>query len=84
MERVVDVSELEPPEPLERILDGLAEMPPGDWLKVLHRREPFPLYGMLRNMGYVWSTVPGVKTAIEIFIWPEHEPPPPSVDTDLC
>lgn len=82
MERILDVSELEPPEPLERILDSLAEMAAGDWLKVLHRREPYPLYNMLRNMGYCWSTVPGKITAIEILIWPEEQEPPPGAE--LC
>ena len=43
MERVLDVSDLEPPEPLERILDALDQLGTGDWLHVRHRREPFPL-----------------------------------------
>jgi len=80
MERVIDVSKLEPPEPLERILDSLAEMAPGDWLKVLHHREPYPLYGMLRNMGYCWSTIPGEVTSIEILIWPEEQEAPPGAE----
>ncbi|MBU0500580.1 MAG: DUF2249 domain-containing protein [Gammaproteobacteria bacterium] len=82
MERILDVSTLEAPEPLERILDGLAEMSPGDWLRVLHRREPYPLYNMLRNMGYNWSALPGTITAIEILIWPEGQEPPPGAE--LC
>jgi uncharacterized protein (DUF2249 family) len=40
---------------MERILDALADLPPGDRLCVLHRREPYPLYDMLRRMGYRWE-----------------------------
>lgn len=76
MEQRIDVSDLEPPEPLERILDALADLPDGDWLRVKHRREPFPLYGMLRNMGYRWVTHCHAPDDFEILIWPESQPPP--------
>jgi len=71
MEQVIDVSDLEPPEPLERILDALADLPPGAWLRVLHRRDPVPLYRMLRDMGYYWETTSPVPGRFEILIWPE-------------
>lgn len=70
MEQRLDVSGLEPPEPLERILDALADLPEGDWLRVRHRREPHPLYGMLRNMDYRWYTVARSPDDFEILIWP--------------
>ena len=76
MEKMIDVSDLEPPEPMERILDQLADMRPDDWLRVRHRREPFPLYNLLKGMGYRWSTRRGETTAYEIYIWPEDQPPP--------
>jgi uncharacterized protein (DUF2249 family) len=41
---------------MERILDALADLPPGDRLSVIHRREPYPLYDLLRRMGYRWET----------------------------
>jgi TusA-related sulfurtransferase len=71
VERVLDVSALEPPEPLERIIDALAEMPPGQRLRVLHRREPYALYNMLRQMGYQWRTHGG-EGRYEILIWPSN------------
>lgn len=69
MERLLDVSELEPCEPLERSLDAVDELGPGDHLRVLHRREPFPLYRILTERGFAHRTVPGERTAFEIFIW---------------
>ena len=56
MEQRLDVSELEPPGPLEKILAALEQLPASDWLRVSHRREPFPLYNMLRQMDFVWDT----------------------------
>jgi len=51
----LDVSDLPPPEPLERTLDALAMLPPGDRLVLHHRRQPYPLYDLLRSMGYRWD-----------------------------
>ena len=76
MEQVIDVSALEPPEPLEQILDTLADLAPGDWLKVRHRRDPVPLYPMLRDMGYRWETAHLAPGEIEIVIWPADMPAP--------
>jgi hypothetical protein len=66
--QVLDVSSLEPPGPLERILDALTDLPQGQSLCVLHRREPFPLYDLLRPMGYRWRTR-GKEDRFEILIW---------------
>jgi uncharacterized protein (DUF2249 family) len=68
MEQLLDVSALPAPEPLERILDTLADLPAGGRLRVIHRREPFPLYGMLGRMGYAWRTQ-GAEGRFEILIW---------------
>jgi len=85
MERQLDVSELEAPEPLERILDALADLPDQDWLKVHHRRDPHPLYGMLRNMDYHWRTVSHGPDSFDILIWPaSFGPQPPDADTPSC
>lgn len=76
MEQIIDVSELEPPEPLEQILDALADLPDGGWLRVTHRRDPVPLYRMLRDMGYRWKTDCLATGRFEILIWPVDMPAP--------
>ncbi|MEO8136603.1 MAG: DUF2249 domain-containing protein [Betaproteobacteria bacterium] len=43
---------LDPPEPFERVVDALAEMPADATLRVLIHREPMPLYRMLDESGY--------------------------------
>ena len=52
MERQLDVRDRQPPEPLELILAELDELPAQDWLRVRHRRDPVPLYDILREMGF--------------------------------
>lgn len=69
------MSALPPPEPLERVLDALADLPAGDRLLVRHRREPFPLYDILRRMGYAWCTR-GENGSWRILIWPVGQDPP--------
>jgi uncharacterized protein (DUF2249 family) len=76
MEQVIDVSKLPPPEPMERILDALADLAEGDWLRVRHRRDPIPLYRMLRDMGYRWDTSCLAPDRFEILIWPKEMPRP--------
>lgn len=65
----LDVSELEPCEPLERALLAVSVLQSGDWLRMLHRREPFPLYQMLKKQGVCWHTRAGFSSAYEVFIW---------------
>lgn len=71
MEQLLDVSGLEPPEPLEQILDALADLPQGDWLRIKHRRDPVPLYSMLAKMDYQWETHHLGPDDFEILIWPK-------------
>jgi hypothetical protein len=80
VERRIDVSALEPPEPLTRILDALDDLDPDDWLRVRHRREPYPLYGMLRDMGFAWRTRWDAE-GLEMLVWHAgRAPPPPAAD----
>jgi len=65
----LDVSHLEPCEPMERILETLPIMTPGQYLRVLHSREPFPLYNILQNRGFEHCIITGSETPFELFIW---------------
>lgn len=55
-ERVVDARFLEPPEPMERALEAIDELAPGECLRVLIHREPFPLYRVMLQLGYSRTT----------------------------
>lgn len=52
----LDVRGLEPPQPMVRILEKLAELGPGARLRVRHHREPVFLYEKLRQRGYAART----------------------------
>ena len=51
-EILVDGRGLEPPEPMEKVLAAVDLLRPGQHIRFLIHREPFPLYGLLENMGY--------------------------------
>lgn len=68
-EVVIDVCGLEPPEPLERVLDALSRLEPGHRLRVVIGREPFPLYRILENNGYAYQTHSREDYLYDILIW---------------
>ncbi|MDX1593971.1 MAG: DUF2249 domain-containing protein [Gammaproteobacteria bacterium] len=65
----LDVSGLEPCEPLERTLAAAEALGPGEYLRVLHRREPLPLFPLLEQLGCAWHCRPGTETAYEVLVW---------------
>ena len=69
MQHLLDVSDLSPPEPLERVLDALADLPEGDSLRVRLPMEPVLLYPMLRSMGMIWKRQARRDTVVELLIW---------------
>lgn len=68
-ELILNVSDLEPPEPLERALDAIETLTAGQYLRMLHNREPFPLYTILEDTGFRYRVREGQETIFEIFIW---------------
>lgn len=52
----IDVCGLEPPEPLERTLEALSRLKPGQSLRMLIDREPRPLYAILARNGFSHET----------------------------
>jgi uncharacterized protein (DUF2249 family) len=55
-EILVDARWLEPPEPMEKIMQALALLRPGQSIRMLLHREPFPLYPLLAERGYGHAT----------------------------
>lgn len=48
----IDAREMQPPEPMERVLEALDELSPGDEIHLRLWREPFPLYRVLERNGF--------------------------------
>ncbi len=58
-ELFLDLRGMFPPEPMERVLDALAALLPGQQIRLLIEREPHPLFRILENNGYRYrSTQP--------------------------
>ncbi len=76
--RVLDVSQLEPPEPLQQALAAIDTLATGVCLCLLHRREPLLLFPILEQQGYDHLTcaTPHADTgvsAFRIYIWRRHD-----------
>ena len=65
----LDVRGLEPPEPLEKVRDALERLPAGERLCMLIDREPRPLYRILANNGFTYSTAALPGFLYEVTIW---------------
>ncbi|MCW8830592.1 MAG: DUF2249 domain-containing protein [Gammaproteobacteria bacterium] len=72
-EVLLDVSELPPPEPLTLTLEAAEQLKPGQYLRMLHRREPCMLFGNLDDCHFNYFQRKGVRTAVEVFIWAEDD-----------
>ena len=53
---LVDARDLEPPEPLEKVMQALDLLRPGQSIRLLLHREPFPLYPLLAEKGFRHDT----------------------------
>ena len=70
-EIVLDVRGMDPPEPLERVLETIDSFVPGDVLKLVIDCQPQPLYRILDRNGFAFREKPGTESLYEILIWRE-------------
>lgn len=68
-EIVLDVRGMEPPEPLERVLEAVDGFVPGDMLKLVIDCHPLPLFRILERNGFAYREAPGTEALYEITIW---------------
>ncbi len=68
-EIVVDGRGLAPPEPMEKVLAALDTLQPGQWVRFLIHRQPYPLYDILRRYHYRYETTEVGDGCREILIW---------------
>lgn len=74
-EILVDARGLEPPEPMEKVLQTLDLLRPGQSIRLLLHREPFPLYPLLAERGYRHATRMEADGSYVILIRPAGENP---------
>lgn len=68
IEIVLDVHDLQPPAPMEQALDALDKLNSGEYLKMIHRMQPFPLYNILAENNFRYLVKPG-NHGFDIYIW---------------
>jgi uncharacterized protein (DUF2249 family) len=68
-EITLDVRGMEPPEPLERVLEAIDGFVAGDRLKLIIDCRPQPLFRFLERNGFAYREDPGVESLREITIW---------------
>lgn len=67
-EIVLDVHNLPPPAPMEAAMDALDKLANGEYIKMIHRMQPFPLYGILVENGFNYKVQEGAA-GFDIYIW---------------
>jgi len=68
----LDVSDLEPPEPLVRVLAKVESLRKGEYMHVRHRREPCLLYPNLEKKGFDYMSCSN-GSDFHIFIWRKED-----------
>lgn len=68
-ERLLDVRDLAPPEPLERVLAALYALADTQYLRARLPREPYLLYPLLQEFGYTWRARVADGAGFELLIW---------------
>ena len=55
VETTLDARDLAPPEPFDRATEILRQLRPGHYLRMLHRRVPYPLFEFCRAMSLAYT-----------------------------
>jgi TusA-related sulfurtransferase len=71
----IDARGLEPPEPMEKVMQTLDLLRPGQCIRLLLHREPFPLYPILQSRGFRHDTAPQADGSYVILIRPANTAP---------
>jgi hypothetical protein len=72
-EKFLDASEMEPPEPFEQALALLAELQPGEYLRMAHRMIPYPLFEYCSEQRFEYRVQPGETARYDILIWHKQD-----------
>ena len=68
-EVLLEVHDLQPPLPMEMALDALDTLKTGEYIRMVHRMQPFPLYKILDENGFRYRVTISTKSAFDIYIW---------------
>jgi len=63
------VSELESPEPMIRILGAINSLESGEYILMLHRMTPTPLFRLIEKEGCCYKNIELEDGSVRIYIW---------------
>ena len=69
VETTLDARDMAPPEPFDRATAILRQLQPGQYLRMLHRRVPYPLFEFCRAMSLDYSVNEDDTVACEVIIY---------------
>jgi uncharacterized protein (DUF2249 family) len=67
---LIDARGLEPPRPFELVMEALCTLSPGDSVRLVIEREPYPLFRVLDRNGYRYEVRRGDDATYQIDITP--------------
>jgi uncharacterized protein (DUF2249 family) len=67
--KIIDARGLPPPQPFERVLEALLELPHGDKLKLIVPQEPVPLFRFLLRNNYAYRVENVAQGHCEVVMW---------------
>ena len=65
---ILDTSMLQPPLPMDMALEAIDKLETGQYIKMLHRMQPHPLYNILMDNGFKYK-IHSTDELFEIYIW---------------
>ncbi len=68
-ELLLDTRDLDPPEPLMRAISAARSLESGQYLRMIHRREPCLLFPALDEQGFAWHSRCLPDGEWEILVW---------------
>lgn len=68
----IDCRLMEPPEPMVAVLEAVAQLQPGQQIRMIHRHRPMPLLPRLTQQGCGYR-LEDHSTHVEVWIW-KHQP----------
>jgi len=83
-EVVIDVSALPAPEPMQQIIAALAQLNAEQVLKVIHRRQPFPLFEQLLKSDWEYQCDELSNELFHIYIFKKPVKTRLTADDSIC
>jgi hypothetical protein len=69
VETTLDARDMAPPEPFDKATAILRQLQQGQYLRMLHRRVPYPLFEFCRAMSLDYSVNEDATVACEVIIY---------------